>query len=84
MTFFLHSTSARLACLRQELGLSHETLSALMGVSYETVMSWEQGDAEVPESVWDRISQLRCNQPRRAGDRSSPVAAFSAGARTNA
>ncbi len=84
MTFFLHSTSARLACLRQELGLSTAALSTLLGVGYETVLSWEQGDQDVPTSVWDRLSQLACNQACSAGDRSSPVAALSAGARASA
>lgn len=58
MTFFLHSTAARLACLRQELGLSAENLSAVIGVPIQTLQSWERGQEEVPDTVWDTLSSL--------------------------
>ena len=59
MTFLLHSDSARLSCLRQELGLSVGAFAKLLQTSATDINQWEHGQADVPDEIWHSLEQIR-------------------------
>ena len=58
-TKFLSGHGPMIAAIRSHLGLNRPELGALLGVSPDTITSWEVGRRQVPSSVLDSLQELQ-------------------------
>lgn len=56
------STGPLLTTIRTGLGLTRADLAARLGVSVETVRSWEAGRRSVPDDTWSAMSDMESAQ----------------------